>query len=144
MSVREDIAKNIVTTLKAVKSPISIKLVTREPFDFDKLSNQQFPAVLIRSAAESRNDNSVGGSLSTRRASVDFELVCFVKAKQIDTARNNIIEAVEEGLDSDRTRGGHALNTEITTISIDEGQIQPIGGVIITVNINYIFTRGST
>jgi hypothetical protein len=34
MSVREQIAANIVTTLQGITSPIAIKYVTREPFDF--------------------------------------------------------------------------------------------------------------
>ena len=46
MSVREKIAEDIVDTLKAITQPIAIKYVTREPFDFEKLSNAQYPAVL--------------------------------------------------------------------------------------------------
>ena len=48
MSVREEIAENIVTTLKGIKSPVAVKYATREPFDFEKLSNAQYPAVLVR------------------------------------------------------------------------------------------------
>ena len=44
MSVRENVAANLVTTLKAISTP-NVKKVTREPFDFDKLSNAQFPAI---------------------------------------------------------------------------------------------------
>ena len=58
MSVREEIAENIVTTLKGIKSPVAVKYATREPFDFEKLSNAQYPAVLVRSADESREDTS--------------------------------------------------------------------------------------
>ncbi len=35
MSAREDIANNIVTTLKGVTSPVAVKYATREPFDFE-------------------------------------------------------------------------------------------------------------
>ena len=144
MRVRENIANNIVTTLQAITSPVAVKYVTREPFAFDKLSNAQFPAILVRSAGENREDSSLGGSITQRMATIDYELVCFVKGSVIDTARNNIIEAVEEGLDVDRYRGANALDTQITNIEIDQGSIDPIGGVIITVRVLYQYTRGTT
>ena len=144
MSVRENIANNIVTTLQAITSPVAVKYVTREPCAFDKLSNAQFPAILVRSAGENREDSSLGGSITQRMATIDYELVCFVKGSVIDTARNNIIEAVEEGLDVDRLRGANALDTQITNIEIDQGSIDPIGGVIITVRVLYQYTRGTT
>ena len=144
MSVRENIAANIVTTLQAVTSPVVIKYVTRQPFDFDKLSNAQYPAILVRSGSENREDSTIGGSISTRMATIDYDLICFVKGASIDTARNNIIEAIEEGLDVDRLRGANALDTQVTSIEIDEGSIDPIGGVIMTVRVVYQYTRGIT
>jgi len=38
-------------------------------------------------------------------------------------------------LDVDRTRGGHAIDTQIVSIETDDGSIHPVGGVIITVRI---------
>ena len=143
MSVRENIASNIVTQLQAISSP-TIKLVTREPFDFDKLSNAQYPAILVRTTNESREDATVGGTASSRFGNIDYELVCFVKSTTIDTSRNQIVEAIEEKLDVDRTRGGNAIDTQITSIETDDGSIDPIGGVIITVRVEYQFTRGTT
>ena len=32
----------------------------------------------------------------TEWQTINYQLVCYVKGKEIDTARNNIIEAVEE------------------------------------------------
>lgn len=145
MSVRESIANNIVDTLRdSVIQPVRVKYVTREPFDFQKLSNAQFPAVLVRTAGEDREDSSIGGSMGSRMASINYEMVCFVKAGIIDQARNNIIEAIEEGLELDRTRGGYALDTQLTNIEVDEGSIDPVGGVILTVRVVYEYTRGIT
>ena len=144
MSVRESIAANIITTLKDVIAPVRISYVTREPFQFDKLSNAQYPAVLVRTADENREDSTIGGSIGKRIATINYELVCFVKAGLIDQARNNIIETIEEGLDVDRTRGGFAKDTQITQVGIDEGSIDPIGGVILTVRVMYEYTRGTT
>ena len=144
MSVRESIAANIINTLKDVIAPVRISYATREPFQFDKLSNAQYPAVLVRTADENREDSTIGGSIGKRIATINYELVCFVKAGLIDQARNNIIEAIEEGLDVDRTRGGFAKDTQITQVEIDEGSIDPIGGVILTVRVMYEYTRGTT
>jgi hypothetical protein len=144
MSVRESIAANIITTLEDVIAPVRISYVTREPFQFDKLSNAQYPAVLVRTADENREDSTIGGSIGKRIATINYELVCFVKAGLIDQARNNIIETIEEGLDVDRTRGGFAKDTQITQVEIDEGSIDPVGGVILTVRVMYEYTRGTT
>jgi hypothetical protein len=76
-------------------------------------------------------------------ATINYQLICYVKGQIVDTARNNIIEAVEEALDVDRTRGGHALDTQIVSIETDEGSIDPIGGVIITLRVLYQYQRGT-
>ena len=144
MSVRENIATNLVTALQAVTTPTTIKFVTREPFDFDKLSNAQYPAVLVRTTSEDRGDSTVGGSATQRLSTIDYELVCYVKGAGLDTARNNIIESIEEKLDEDRSRGGNAIDTQIISVDTDDGSIAPIGGVIITVRIEYQYTRGTT
>ena len=116
MSKRESIAANIVSTLQAMSTPVSASYVTREPFAFDKLSNAQFPALLIQSARENREDSTIGGSNILRTATVDYDIVGYVKA----------------------------LDTQIVAIETDEGAIDPIGGVIVTVRVLYNFTRGAS
>ncbi len=144
MSIRESIAANIVTTLKAMRTPVQAKYVTREPFDFNKLSNAQFPAILVQTASESREDATIGGAGIKRFGTIDYSITGFVKAAEIDAARNNLIEAIEESLDVDRTRGGFAKYTQIVAIETDEGAIDPVGGIIVTVRVMYDFTRGAT
>ena len=141
MSKRESIAANVVSTLQAVTQ---IKKVTREPFDFQKLSNAQFPAVLIQTASESRSDITIGDSSITREGSIDYLIVGYTKGTSIDAARNQLVEYIEEALDADRTRGGYALDTQIVSVETDEGSIDPIGGVLVTVRVLYNFTRGAT
>lgn len=143
MSIREQIAVDLVDTLQQIRKPVIVKYVTREPFDFEKLSNAQFPAILVQSADEDRENNTIGGSISHRMATINYQLVCYVKGKEIDTARNKIIEAVEESLDVDRTRGGVALDTQIISVETDEGSIAPIGGVILTLRVLYKYQRGT-
>ncbi len=144
MSLRESIAGNIVTTLQAMSSPVSASYVTREPFDFQKLSNAQFPAILVQTASESREDATIGGAGIKRFGTIDYSVIGYVKAATIDTARNNLIEAVEEALDTDRTRGGYAKDTQVISVETDEGSIDPIGVIIVTVRVLYDFTRGTT
>ena len=144
MSVRENIAANLVTSLQAITSPVTIKYVTREPFEFDKLSNAQYTAILVRTTNENREDATVGGSISQRFGVIDYQLVCYVKGTGLDTARNNIVEAIEEKLDVDRSRGGYALDTQLITVETDDGSIAPVGGVILTVRCEYQYTRGTT
>lgn len=144
MSARESIASNIVTTLTNMSTPVSASYITREPFEFNELSNAQFPAILVQSATETRGDITIGDDSITREATITYEVIGYVKSTTIDTARNNLIEAIEEALDADRTRGGYALDTQVVNIETDEGAIAPVGGVIVTVNVMYNFVRGNT
>lgn len=144
MSVRESVATNIVTTLQAATTPITPKYVTREPFEFSELSNAQFPAILVQTATETREDITIGDDAIRREGIITYDLVGYVKSNTIDTARNQLIETIEEALDADRTRGGNALDTQIVSIETDQGAITPVGGVIVTVNVMYNFVRGNT
>jgi hypothetical protein len=60
MSLREDIAGNIITTLDAVTSPIEFKKITREPFKVEELADPQFPALYITTSDETREDFALG------------------------------------------------------------------------------------
>ena len=61
----------------------------------------------------------------------------------IDTARNQLVEVVEETLDNDITRNNNAIDTQIVDVSADEGVLFPIGAVRIVVRVLYEFTRGT-
>jgi len=147
MSKREDIAANIITVLDAVTSPIEFKKLSREPFNPEEdLSNLQFPAMYISTGDETREDFSLGATASGKRSgTIDFVIIAFVKGTDanIDTKRNELIEVIEETLDSDRTRGGNALETKIIEVSSDEGTLYPLGAVRIVVRVLYEFVRGT-
>lgn len=144
MSIRENVASNLVTTLQSATTPLSAKLVTREPFDFTELSNAQYPAILVQTSREVRSDATIGDDSITREGTISYELIGYIKSTTIDAARNQLVETIEEALDVDRTRGGYALDTQIVSIETDEGAIAPVGGVIVTVEVMYNFTRGNT
>ena len=147
MSIREDIASDIITKLDAISSPIEFKKITREPFDPEELSNAQFPACYVQTGDETRELITLGDvGTGKRQGTIDFVIVGFVKGTtaNIDTKRNQLIEVVEETLDNDISRAGNALNTQIIEANTDEGVIFPYGGVRIVVRVDYQFTRGTS
>jgi len=146
MSLREDIAANIITTLDAVTSPIELKKITREPFKPEELADPQFPALYITTGDETREDFALGDYAAGKRSgTIDYVLVGYVKGSDtnLDTKRNQLIEVIEETLDTDRTRGGNAKETKIVEVSSDEGTLYPLGGIRIVVRVFYEFVRGT-
>ena len=144
MSVREDIASNLVTTVEAVSSP-TIKKVSRQPFPLDELSQQQYPAVLIQTIEETKEDQELGSSARTRIATLEFGITGYVKTNEdnIDTARNNLASAIETQLEVDITRNGNALDTEVISIETDAGSLFPYGAVLMTVRVTYEHQSGT-
>jgi len=143
MSLRESIADNLVTTLADMDNGVILKKVTRDPFDYERLSNAQFPSAWVQSGEELREDISMG--LSVRRmGTINYRIIGFVKSIKLDTARNELIEAIEEALDLDRTRGGFALDTQVLSVGSDEGSIEPVGGVNVEVSVKYVYNKGES
>jgi len=144
MSVRENIASNLVTTVQAVSSP-TIKKVSRQPFPLDELSQQQYPAVLIQTIEETKEDQELGSSARTRIATLEFGITGYVKTNEdnIDTARNNLASAIETQLEVDITRNGNALDTEVISIETDAGSLFPYGAVLMTVRVTYEHQSGT-
>jgi len=145
MSKREDIASNIVTTISTGTSPITLKKVTREPFNVDELSEQQYPACFVQSGNEQRSDETMTSSTITRQATADFVIVGYVKGTttNIDTKRNELITTIETRLNSDRTRNGYAKQTQVVEVSTDEGVLFPIGGIRMVVRVMYQYSSGT-
>ena len=144
MSTRENIASNIASTISGISSP-SIKKVTRQPFDLDELSDKQYPVVIVQTSEETREDVEIGSGAKRRQGTIDFVLSGFVKGAEtnIDTKRNQLITAIETELESDITRGGNALDTEVISVETDEGTLFPIGGIRMTIRCIYTFESGT-
>jgi hypothetical protein len=145
MSKREDIASNIVTAISTGTSPITLKKVTREPFNVDELSEQQYPACFVQSGNEIRSDETISFTSALRQATADFVIVGYVKGttSNIDTKRNELITTIETRVNSDRTRGGYAKQTQVVEVSTDEGVLFPIGGIRMVVRVMYQYTSGT-
>ena len=133
MSKREDIASNLVTVIENISSP-DTKKVTRQPFELDELSQQQYPAVLIQTIEETKEDQELGSGAKTRINTLEFGITGYIKGSEsnIDTARNNLATAIETALESDITRNGNALDTEVISIETDAASLFPYGAVLIT------------
>jgi len=144
MSVRENIASNLLTVISAISSP-DIKKATRQPFLLDELSEQQYPAVIVQTSEENRDDSELGSGAKTRHGTIDFVVLGFVKGAEanIDTKRNELITAIETELESDITRSGNALDTEVIQVETDEGTLFPIGGIRMVVRCMYEYQSGT-
>ena len=144
MSKREDIAVNIITTLQGVSSP-QIKKLTRQPFPLEELAQSQYPAVLVQTQEETKEDQAIGSGSQTRVNNLEFLITGYVKGSEsnIDTARNNLASAIETALESDITRNGNALDTEVISIETDAGSLFPYGAVLITVRVIYEHQAGT-
>ena len=95
MSKREDIASHIVTTIEAISSP-SIKKVTRQPFNLEELAQAQYPAVLVQTQEETKEDQELGSGAKTRLCTLEFLVTGYIKGSEsnIDTARNTLATAI--------------------------------------------------
>ena len=139
MSLRNDIADNIVKTIKELTDPRPV-LVTREPFDVEKLAITQFPAVMVNSGSEERDDFD----MSFRSGTIEYTLRCFVRgAAEIDRQKNDLIESISEGLEEDRRRGtsNPGVTTLIATVEVID-RLPPLAEVIITVQVRYRYRKG--
>ena len=138
MSVREDIASNIVTVIDAISSP-DIRKVSRQPFPLEELSQQQYPAVLVQTIEETKEDSELGSGAKTRINVLEFGITGYVKTNDdnIDTARNDLASAIETALEADVTRNSNALDTEVLSIETDAGTLFPYGAILMTIRVMY-------
>src|SRR5210317_1230684 len=122
MSVRENIASELLSTISAISSP-AIKKATRQPFILDEL----------------------GSGAKTRTGTIDFVILGFVKGAEsnIDTKRNELITAIETAIETDITRNGNALDSEVIQVETDEGSLFPVGGIRMTIRCMYEYQAGT-
>lgn len=143
MSAREDIAINIVDQLQNMTNP-QPGLVDREVFDVQELAITQFPAILVITSNEIRDDISVG----ERQGQIQYQLRCYVRGTQIDTLRNELVERIEETLELSRDRditisnqNIHNVTTQISTVEVID-RTAPLGEVVVNVDVTYRYRKG--
>lgn len=143
MSIRNDLADNIVEVLKDIRDPRPV-LVTREPFDVEKLAITQFPAILVQTGIEDR-DTETMAMAGYRRGTITYNIRGFVRGTELDRKRNELIEAIEEKLDSDRYRekGTSVVqNSMITRVEVVE-RLAPLAEFTMSYEVTYYFRRGT-
>ena len=143
MSARENISKNIVEQLVNMRDP-GVNHVSREKFDIQKLAITQFPAILVVTANEEREDLST----DTRVGLITYELRCYVRGSQIDTQINELVERIEETIEVSRNRDLTLAATNIHNVSSQVVSIEkidrelPLGEAICNVNVRYTYKKG--
>lgn len=142
MSIREDITKDIVLVLQEIEDPRPI-LVTREPFEVEKLAITQFPAILVNATNEVRETISAGDVKVGRRAGViEYEIRGFVRGNELDAKRNDLIESIEEALDKDRNRNQYPKVVDSQVVKIDIiKRLPPLAEFILTYEVKYNYVR---
>lgn len=144
-NLRQQISENIVAVLKDMRDPQPV-LVSREPFNVLEIAITQFPAILITATNEDRETITMGSPGAGRRmGTIEYTIRGYVRGAELDLQRNNLIERIEEALDSDRYReliGSGVIDSQITGIEVIE-RLPPLAEVAITYQVRYNYLRGA-
>jgi len=145
-NLRQQIAESIVKVLKELEDPRPA-LVTREPFNVAEIAITQFPAILVQHQLEERETITMGIPGAGRRlGTLTYNLRGFVRGVDLDGQRNDLIEAIEETLDSDRYLGLIAdgvIDSQVRSIEVIERQ-PPLAEFVIEYQVRYNYLRTAT
>jgi hypothetical protein len=145
MSLRQQIIDAIDIALTEIRDPRPV-LVTREPFEPEKLAITQFPALLITFFDEERETITMGlPSIGRRAGNIRFEIRAFVRGTELDRRRNDILEAVESALDQDRYLGLRNSGVTDSQVELIEAvpRLAPLAELRIVYRVRYNYERGS-
>jgi hypothetical protein len=146
MSIREQIAQNIVSVLKTIEHPAPV-LITREPFVVQELAITQFPAILVQIQTEERETISMGApGVGRRMGTITYILRGYVRGTELDSRRNDLIESIEEILEGDRYRDLYTegvIDSQVTSIEVVERQ-PPLAEIAVTFQVRYNYLRQAT
>jgi hypothetical protein len=141
MNLREHIVTHVIDALKEMDDPRPV-LVTREPFEVAELAITQFPAVLVTFAAEERNLSTMG-SAGIKEGLITFNIRGFVRGKELDKQRNELINQIETTLESERYRELYSSGVKdsiIRTIEVVD-RAPPLAEILITFEVGYFYNR---
>ena len=144
MSIREQVAQNIVDVLKNIEYPAPV-LITREPFAVQELAITQFPAILVQIQNEERTTITMGSpTVGRRHGTILYSLRGFVRGTELDRRRNELIESIEESLDAKRFREVEGVtDSQVILIEIVERQ-PPLAEFVVTFQVRYNYLRTQT
>jgi hypothetical protein len=144
-SLRQQIADYLVTAIKEIEEP-RVSFVTLEPFNVLEIAITQFPAVLVTMREETRETVTLGApSVGRRTGNIRFEVRAYVRGNDLDTKRNELLEALEEQLEKDRyfgLRTSGIMDSQITNIEVID-RMPPLAEILIRLEVRYNYTRGN-
>jgi hypothetical protein len=143
-SIRESIADWFITQVKG-QTDFRVGTVTREPgINIPDLAKTAFPAVLIESTNETREDATQGRLSVIRKSLMDVQMTIWFQSKPNDTIRNEFIDQLESLYDVDRTCGGVALDTQLIRVEVtDVTESAPYYKMALIWQVEYYYTRGN-
>lgn len=145
-NLRQQISENITQVLKNMRDPQPV-LVTTEPFNVLELAITQFPALLITAQLEERNTITMGVPGAGRRmGTLDYQIRAYVRGNELDRKRNDLIERIEEALESDRYReliSAGVIDSQIISIEIVD-RMPPLAEFTVTFRVRYNYLRAAT
>ncbi len=142
-SKRKLILEDIVAKLKTIKSPRLGKVSTK-PEDFQRLARTAYPFVGVEITDETKEDIAREWRLSTLTIDITVHIDGKKKTTDVQTQMSNIIEAIEEKLEADRTRDGNAQLTELVTVGDIQETAYPTIRQTMTVSVQYTYNKGNT
>jgi len=145
-NLREQIAQEVVRVLKNMEDPQPV-LVQREPFEPEKLAITQFPALLIQFLNEERETITMGApGVGRRMGTLDYNIRGFLRGVELDRKRNDLIERIEEALDTDRYLGlkdSGVIDSQMVNIEVIN-RLAPLAEIAITFRVRYNYLRTAT
>jgi hypothetical protein len=95
---------------------------------------------------EERETISMGAkNVGRRMGTVRYNIRGFLRGVELDTQRNDLIEAIERALDTDRNLGlrtNGVGDSQITRIEVVQ-RLAPLAEISITFEVNYNYLRTS-
>jgi hypothetical protein len=121
--------------------------VQREPFEPEKLAITQFPALLIQFLNEERETITMGApGVGRRLGTLEYNIRGFLRGVELDRKRNDLIERIEEALDTDRYLGlkdSGVIDSQMVNIEIIN-RLAPLAEIAITFRVRYNYLRTAT
>lgn len=142
-SKRKLILEDVVDKIKSITSP-RLGKVSAKPEDFARLARTAFPFVQIEIVDETKEDIAREWRLATLTVNITVHLDGKSKTEKVQTQLADIVEAIEEKLEQDRTRNGNAQLTELLEVSDIQETGYPTVSQTLSVGIQYTYTKGNT
>ncbi len=140
---RKAILDDVVDKLKSITSPRLGKVSTK-PEDFARLARTAFPFVQVEITDESKEDIAREWRLATMTVDITVHLDGKSKTEKVQQQLSDIVEAIEEKLEADRTRGGKAQLTELLEVGDIQETGYPTVSQTMSVGIQYTYNKGNT